>query len=477
MATSGSSGTSVAVLQWPTGVALQYPGSDAFKDATKRWSIYKAPTFSYSLSPIDEEQVAGIVKVAVANKISFLATSGRHGYGTSLGKLQNGLSIDLGNMKMLEIDTNAQTVTVGPGVKNGGLANHILEAGYQMPVGSCSQASVIGITLGGGIGLFQGLFGLMIDALLSIRLVTANGGVVEASVSKNPELFFGIRGAGANFGIITSATYKLSKAVNDGQVFTADIVYPENMRSDYFNVLKTYEDTMPAELAMNTTINWNVDSNQTQIIGTFVYSGSEAQAMQVLTPFFELNPPVIRKSVVPFSQVPDVILFGMIAAMSEPGNIHSIWTANVRRFAVDSFNSAFEKYDAFYKANPDGRMCAGVFETFSNQAVTISDQNTSYPWRDCKGNFMFQVAWPELGHQVEQPASDLARSLREEFAATSGYPDLSVYVSYAHGDEKLEQIYGDSLPRLIALKKQWDPKNIFRYNNGLPRELPPSSSD
>ncbi|KAI0533297.1 FAD-binding domain-containing protein [Xylaria digitata] len=477
MAASRSSGRSTAALQWPIGVALQYPGSDAFENATKRWSIYKAPTFGSSISPIDEEQVAGIVKVAAANKIPFLATSGRHGYGTSLGKLQNGLSIDLGNMKTLEIDTDAQTVTVGPGVKNGDLANHILDAGYQMPVGSCAEASVIGTTLGGGIGLFQGLFGLMIDALVSIRLVTANGDVVEVSASENSELFFGIRGAGANFGIITSATYKLFKPVNGGQVFTADIVYPENMRSDYFNALKTYEDTMPAELAMNTTINWNADSNQTQIIGTFVYSGSEAQAMQVLAPFFDLDPPVIRKSVVPFSQVPHVILFGMIAAMSELGNIHGIWTANVRRFAVDSFNSAFEKYDTFYKANPYGRMCAGVFEMFSNQAVAISGQNTSYPWRDCKGNFMFQMAWPELGNQVEQPASDLARSLREDFAATSGYPDLSVYVSYAHGDERLERIYGDSLPRLVALKKQWDPENIFRYSNGLPTELLPSSSD
>jgi FAD/FMN-containing dehydrogenase len=102
----------------------------------------------------------------------------------------------------------------------------------------------------------------MIDALISVRIVTAQGDVVEASASKNPELFFGIRGAGANFGVITSATYKLFKAVNGGQVFTADMVYPESMRTDYFNVLKTYENTMPAELAINTAINWNTDSNQ-----------------------------------------------------------------------------------------------------------------------------------------------------------------------------------------------------------------------
>ncbi|KAK5636613.1 hypothetical protein RRF57_012325 [Xylaria bambusicola] len=302
-------------------------------------------------------------------------------------------------------------------------------------------------------------------------LLTSNGDVVEASVSKNPELFFGIRGAGANFGIITSATYKLCNAVNDEQVFTADVVYQESMKSAYFNVLKTYENTMPAQLAINTTINWNAESEQTQIIGTFVYSGPEAEALQVLAPFLELSPPVVRKSVVSYSQVPYVILFGMVAALSEPGNIHDIWSANVRQFSVKSFESAFEKYDAFYKVHPDGRMSVGIFESFSIQAVTASVQETSYPWRDSKGNLMFQMSWPGLGNQVEIPANDLARSLRDEFTATSGYPDLSVYVSYAHGDEKLRQIYDDNLPRLVALKKKWDPDNVFRYSNCLPTEL------
>ncbi|KAJ2997448.1 hypothetical protein NUW58_g649 [Xylaria curta] len=475
MAASTSPSTSVAALQWPAGVALQYPGSDVFENATKRWSIYKAPKFGLSLSPTDEKQVAEIVKVATANKIPFLATGSRHGYAASLGKLQNGLSIDLSEMKMLEIDTLAQTVTIGPGVKIGDLISGISEAGYQMPVGSCPQVSVIGATVGAGIGLFQGLFGLMIDALMSIRLVTANGEVTEASVSQNAELFFGVRGAGSNFGIITSATYKLFKAINDGQVFTADIIYPESMRSNYFNVLKSYEDTMPPELAIATIINWNADSNQTQVIAMFVYSGPDTKALQVLAPFFELNPPVVRKSVVPYSEVPYVILFGMATTLGKPGTIRSIWSTNVRRFAVDTFNSAFEKYDTFYRANPDGRMSIGMFETFPKPAVTALNQETSYPWRASKGNFMFLMSWPELGNEVEQPANDLARAMREDFVATSGYPNLSVYVSYAHGDEKLEQIYGDSLPRLVALKKKWDPKNIFRFNSGLPTEWPPAT--
>jgi len=89
---------------------------------------------------------------------------------------------------------------------------------------------------------------------------------------------------------------------------------------------------------------------------------------------------------------------------------------------------------------------------------------------------MFQMSWPELGNPVEGPANALAKELRDHFGATSGYPSLSVYVSYAHGDEKLEEIYGASLPRLVELKKKWDPDNLFGYNNALPTKLPSPSS-
>ncbi|KAI6083376.1 FAD-binding domain-containing protein [Hypoxylon rubiginosum] len=463
-------------VQWPANIAVYHPDSnhDAFIKATERWSIYKAPSFDSVVQPKTEQEVAEVVKIARASNVPFLATGGRHGYTTTLGALQGGLAIDLSKMNEFNVDAASATITVGPGALIGDINGPILEAGYQMPVGSCAKVGVIGVTVGTGVGLFQGVFGLMIDALLSVRIVTANGNIVEASASSKPDLFWGIRGAGSNFGIITSATYKLTKAVNNGQVFTADIIYPAGLRAGYFAALKTFENTMPAELAINTTISWSPDTNETQIIGTFIYSGPESQARQVLAPFFDLKSPVARVSVVPYSQVPEVILFGMIAAMGAPGGIRDIFSANVRQLSMETFNMAFEKFDAFYKEHPDGRGCACMLESFSNQAVTaVASDATAYPWRESKGNFMFQMGWPELGNPIETVANAFARELRDDFAATSGYPDLAVYVSYAHGDEKIEQIYGkEKMPRLAALKKQWDPENIFKYNNALPTEYP-----
>lgn len=101
----------------------------------------------------------------------------------------------------------------------------------------------------------------MIDSLVSVRLVTADGNIVEASASENPDLFWAIRGAGPNFGIITSATYKLHKAVNDAQVFTADAIWPASMVSSYFDVLESFEGRMPPELSIVSFVVWDAASS------------------------------------------------------------------------------------------------------------------------------------------------------------------------------------------------------------------------
>ncbi|KAI1391762.1 FAD-binding domain-containing protein [Hypoxylon trugodes] len=461
-------------VQWPAGTLVHYPESEAFTNSTARWSIYKAPSFAAVISPPDEESLVSIVKVARAAKIPFLATSGRHGYGTSLSRLQNGLAIDLSKLKSVKIDKDSSTLTIGGGVQNCDVMEPIHEAGYQLPIGTSTQVGLVGATLGGGIGAYQGLFGLITDSLLSVRLVTADGDVVEVSENSNSDLFWGIRGAGCNFGIITSATYRLHKPVNAAQVMTADVIYPGSMKSAYFDVLRTFENNVPAELAIVPVISWDAASNATQIISTFVYSGPESKGREVLAPFLDLNPPVVRLSVVPFHQMPYAVIFGMISTLETPGGIHDIFTVNVRKFSIDTFNSAFEKFDAFYKANPDGRLSVGIFEIFPTQAVAaVPDDATAYPWRDAKGNFMFQMMWTGLDNPVEEAANALGRELRQDFAATSGYDDLSVYVSYAYGDETREQIFRkDKLPRLVALKKKWDPDNVFSYNNQLPTRYP-----
>ena len=132
---------------------------------------------------------------------------------------------------------------------------------YAVASGSCSSVGFVGATVGAGIGFFSGVFGLMIDSLLSVKMVTADGDIVEASETSNPDLFWGIRGAGVNYGIITSATYRLHKQANDGQVFYADLIYPASAKEGYFNALQALGANWPAQLGTCNAIFWEPNSN------------------------------------------------------------------------------------------------------------------------------------------------------------------------------------------------------------------------
>lgn len=105
----------------------------------------------------------------------------------------------------------------------------------------------------------MGYFGLVLDGLVSARVVTAQGKVVEVSETKNSDLFWGIRGAGANFGIITSATYKLHKMAdhNNGRVLNADFIFPANNTEKYFKYLESWSGKIPANVAAISLINYN----------------------------------------------------------------------------------------------------------------------------------------------------------------------------------------------------------------------------
>lgn len=127
--------------------------------------------------------------------------------------------------------------------------------------GSAPCPSLIGVSLGGGIGRYQGVYGLIADALLHVRMVTASGEIVEASKESHPDLFWAIRGAGSNFGIITSATYEVQPLIDDGDVFVAELLVSADRSSEFFTVLEAMS-PLPAELSSIVIIGFDTVTNK-----------------------------------------------------------------------------------------------------------------------------------------------------------------------------------------------------------------------
>ena len=111
--------------------------------------------------------------------------------------------------------------------------------------------------MGAGVGPLQGLHGLMLDALVSVKLVTATGDLLTASTTENEDLFWGIRGAGFNFGIVTEATYKVFDTTYEGKVLEGDFAFPASANRSIFEIIKSYDETLPAELSLSVVLTYN----------------------------------------------------------------------------------------------------------------------------------------------------------------------------------------------------------------------------
>ncbi|KAI1170035.1 hypothetical protein F4777DRAFT_592257 [Nemania sp. FL0916] len=477
MATEGDSITNIrAVLtnggiKWATNTTILFPDDGAsFTNATERWNVFRPPTYVAVVRPGTENDAVAVVKLARSHGIPFLATGGRHGYGTTLGDLQNGLEIDLSQFNEVYINKTTATMTIGGGTTFADVMDPVYAAGFQIATGSCSCPGMVGVTIGAGVGRSSGVFGLIQDSLISARIILADGRLIEVSEESNSDLFWGIRGAGANFGIITSATYRLHPQINDGQAVNMDFIIPFDSAPAYFDALESYNNSLPPELASVTVIMFNETSNSAALLANWVYLGPEEKARELLAPIFNIKPTTTAISVVPWSKVVSVAGFNIDPLLCQPAKIRALYSANVRNLSAATYNTTFEQMNSFYQDHPDARGSVIQLEIFPNQkTLSVDRQSTAYPWRDALGNMIINFTWLEKNQTSATAVQKLARKIRQGFVDTSGYPGLSVYVNYAYGDESLDQIYGkENLPRLVRLKKTWDPNGIFRFSNQLP---------
>ncbi|KAI9150503.1 Glucooligosaccharide oxidase [Paramyrothecium foliicola] len=463
-------------IHFTSGTSLSFVGSPEFESSTNRWSTHKAPTFVACVSVGTEGDVVQAVRLARHLNIPFLATSSRHGFGRTLGKLHNGLAIDLSRLKSITVDKANATITVGPGTTSDDILAPIDAAGFEFPSGSTSTVSVVSLMIGAGIGRWSGLYGLTTDSLVSARLVTHDGDVVEASETTNSDLFWAIRGAGANLGIITSATCKMHPPINNGDVYCADVMLHVDQAPDYFELVQSIVLNQPAELAISTFIVFDGGTglNVPLLSINWLWHGTEESGEAVFAPLLALKPLRANTYALRWTEVTKSATFGMDALVSVKGIPRAIYSANVCRYDAATYLSCLEKMSKLYNDCPAARPCAMMLEHFPNQAtVALPEYKTAYPWRDATANVLIIMGWAEGDAAAQKSAIDLAKELRNDIAATSGYGGLAVYINYAVGDEDLEQIYcAQKLPRLAQIKKRWDPSNVFRFHHPLPGTYP-----
>lgn len=246
---------------------------------------------------------------------------------------------------------------------------------------------MVGAALGGGIGPYQGVHGLLLDGLESVTVVTGSGEIVTASEEKNGDLFWGLRGAGQNFGIVTSATFRIRDQTNKGMALNGDFVYPASSKKEVFELVGSLNEKKPAELSLFGHIMFDMQTRQTVLMISAIYVGPEEDGMVYMQPFIDQKPLRQSVSMLPWNRLIKDNRFGVDALACSKGGNHSVMGMNLYKFDTATFVGLVDKFDRFYAQNPSLIISILVFELFPNIITrSVSDEATAYPYRDALGH-------------------------------------------------------------------------------------------
>ncbi|KAF2105025.1 FAD/FMN-dependent oxygenase/oxidase [Rhizodiscina lignyota] len=467
-------------LRLTAGATISLPASTEFQDCNLRFTDYGRPTYIAAVRPNCEADVVETVKYAREMGIPFAPRAGHHCVTTSMRHLQNGILIDMRPLSSMSFDANRKEVTVGGGTLTLDFVRFLDEHGMEVTVGSCPTTGIIGVAFGAGLGRLQGKYGYLHDNLVSCKLILADGSVVTVSRDADPDLFWGIRGAGHNFCVALEATFRVYPQANDGIHLSWDFEYSLDQCEPVLETVNTVHETMPADLAI--FIVWvrrNKSGQKHLILVNIVSSGKEAEAAPWIKRFSNLTPVTASATRATWSELPWVTYGGMNKVLSKP----EVWSqapykmmgaVNVEKFDVATTKAFFERVAAMQEAWEGRGLFGAMFECLPHQQVrAIAADETAYPWRWGSNHFLMMTATPFSLSDREAFENHLDE-WKAKFTEVSGYGRLQQYVNYGNStstkQDPPEALYGYEpwrLEKLRALKRKYDPTNVFRWYQPL----------
>ncbi|MFT5112284.1 MAG: hypothetical protein ACI8P9_001608 [Parasphingorhabdus sp.] len=398
--------------------------------------------------------VVSALKFGIQTELEIAVRGGGHNVA-GRAVCNDGLVIDLSLMKGMHVDVNSATARVQPGVTWGEFNRETQLYGLATTGGMISSTGVAGLTLGGGLGALMPKYGLTIDNLLSAQVVTASGEVLNASEDENQDLFWGIRGGGGNFGIVTSFEFNLHAV---GPVVQGGMsIYPADQ---IVSLLKFYRHKVTDicdELSVLTVIRHMPDQLGTLCAALFAcHCGEEQAAIESTKQLKSFGQP-IKDDIGPISYSK----LNTLVDSSFPKLALNYWKSSyIQKLTDDAIQCLVEQF----KLCPSG-MTRIIIDHFHGAAIRPSPQSTAYPNRS-EGFYILIISqWMD-----ESESQKNIEWTRHTYNALSPFMEKGVYSNYMSDDETDDRIraaFGDNYPRLQEIKSRYDPDNVFRGNQNI----------
>ncbi len=407
--------------------------------------------------PIDAGDVALVIAHARRTGLPLVVRAGGHSMANhSTG--DGALVLDLSAMRGIEIDAAAQTAWADAGILAGEYTAATHEQGYVTPFGDTGSVGVAGITIGGGVGWLARKHGMTIDSLLAVEIVTADGRLRTASADEEPDLFWAIRGAGANFGVVTRLQFRLHPLVN---VLAGDIVLPatREVLRDMIPALLAAPDELTAMpnvmLGPDDPAIPDEHRGRPVVYLSLVWSGSQDAGEQALAPLRALGSPIN-----------DTVTWKPYTDLFYPVDRDQVgtWGVSSRALFVDALDDATIEVILRRLAHPSAPEALVQVRVFGGEMARVPGDATAFGWRDRPAILWLITPYEDLSRAAEHDAWTAA------FLAELPTSDATTYVNFM-GDEGAEAVRGaypaPTYARLRQLKLRYDPDNLFRSNHNI----------
>jgi FAD/FMN-containing dehydrogenase len=436
------------------------PDDAGYDDARRVWNAIFDRRPAVVVRPSRVESVATAIRFARELGLEIAARGGGHsaaGHSTSDG----GIVIDLSRLRGVTVDPERRIARVNGGALLGELDVAAQAHGLVCPVGVIGHTGVGGLTLGGGMGRLQRRFGLTIDNLQSVELVTADGRTVRASESEEPELFWGIRGAGANFGVVTSFEFGLQPF---GPLLHRGVrIFPASQVHQVWSLFRAFAQDAPDELALILTIGVAEGGadypaglvGQPVVVVSYNHCGAAEKVAADVAPLTSGPAPAWTMDVsLPYLEVQTAN--DVAAGWGHRSYIKGGYADDLRPEALDAL------VEHVAAALPGSSFAM----TVQGGAIgRVPDDDTAFTGRMARFEMSADAEW-------DDPALDVAGAdwVRAAMAIVEADAVTGRYVNEIaeSGPEETRAIYGDAkVARLASLKRAWDPDNVFHLNHNI----------
>ncbi|HLT21129.1 MAG TPA: FAD-binding oxidoreductase [Thermomicrobiales bacterium] len=455
VATRGIADAKIEQLEERVRGQILRPGQPGYDDARTIWNamIDRRPALIVRCAGASD--VIAAVQFAREHELRISVRGGGHNVaGSSL--IDDGLMIDLSQMKSIRVDPAGRTARVEPGVRWGELDAEAQAFGLATVGGTVKTTGIAGLTLGGGFGWLTGKHGMTIDNLLSADVVTADGQLVHASETEHPDLFWALRGAGANFGIVTSFEYRLHPV--GPLILGGMVIYPIEQLREMLRFYRDFAPSAPDELTVYAAAVTTPDGMPAAALA-LCYCGDLEAGNRVIEPVRAFGQPIVDA----LGPMPYMAQQELLSRVFPDGR-QNYWKAGLTATLTDE---AIETI-AEYAPRVPSPLTAIVIACSGGAAARVAPDAMAYFHRSAIYNLMILSHW-------EDPA-DNDRNVswtREFFEAVQPHLSGGVYVNDLNdprdeGDARVRAAYGGNYARLAALKAQYDPTNFFRQNQNIP---------